>query len=286
MARRRKTNAFEDLIFIASRLPWWASLLIALGAWLLLHPYAISKPPTAVNPQQLADALTGQVWRSFALIFQYLIPAAFVLGAIGSIVGRAKRKKLAADVARVTETGKTIDGISWREFEQLVGEVFRQKGFTVTETGGNGPDGGIDLILHMGSDKYLVQCKQWRAIKVGVTVIREFFGVMAAQGASGGFVVTSGTYTDDAKEFAKGRNIQLVDGELVKRWIAGNISAEKQGSPRGNTQSEPISSAAPSCPICSAEMTKRIAKRGPNAGGEFWGCTRFPVCRGVRNGVL
>ena len=96
MARRRKTTAFEDLIFIASRLPWWASLLIALGAWLLLHPYAISKPPTAVNPQQLADALTGQVWRSFALIFQYLIPAAFVLGAIGSIVGRAKRKKLAA----------------------------------------------------------------------------------------------------------------------------------------------------------------------------------------------
>ncbi|WP_343577736.1 restriction endonuclease [Pseudomonas sp.] len=35
---------------------------------------------------------------------------------------------------------------------------------------------------------------------------------MAAQGASGGFVVASGSYTDDAKEFAKGRNIQLVDG--------------------------------------------------------------------------
>jgi len=283
MARRRKTNAFEDLIFIASRLPWWASLLIALGAWLILHPYAISKPPTAVNPQQLADAMTGQVWRTLALFLQYLIPAAFVLGAIGSIVGRAKRKKLAADVARATETGKTIDGISWREFEQLVGEVFRQKGFTVTETGGNGPDGGIDLILHMGSDKYLVQCKQWRAIKVGVTVIREFFGVMAAQGASGGFVVTSGTYTDDAKEFAKGRNIQLVDGVLVRQWVAGNTSAEGQGNPRGNSEREPTSSAAPSCPICNAEMTKRIAKRGPNAGGEFWGCTRFPVCRGVRS---
>lgn len=283
MARRRKTNAFEDLIFIASRLPWWASLLIALGAWLILHSHAISKPPSAVNPQQLADALTGQVWRSFALIFQYLIPAAFVLGAIGSIVGRAKRKKLAADVARATETGKTIESISWREFEQLVGEAFRQKGFTVTETGGNGPDGGIDLILYMGSDKYLVQCKQWRAIKVGVTVIREFFGVMTAQGASGGFVVTSGTYTDDAKEFAKGRNIQLVDGELVRRWIGESISAEKQENPRDISERDPTSSEAPSCPICNAEMVKRIAKRGPNAGGDFWGCKRFPVCRGVRN---
>ncbi|WP_152226041.1 restriction endonuclease [Pseudomonas sp. SCB32] len=282
MARRRKTTAFEDLIFIASRLPWWSSLLIALGAWLILHPYAISKPPTTVNPQQLADAMTGQVWRTFAMFLQYLIPAAFVLGAIGSIVGRAKRKKLAADVARATETGKTIDGISWREFEQLVSEVFRQKGFTVTETGGNGPDGGVDLILHMGSDKYLVQCKQWRAIKVGVTVIREFFGVMAAQGASGGFVVTSGTYTDDAKEFAKGRNIQLVDGELVRRWITGHTRAETQEKYRGEPFNESVLATVPACPICNAAMAKRTAKRGPNAGSEFWGCTRFPVCRGVR----
>ncbi|MBB4868106.1 restriction system protein [Pseudomonas nitritireducens] len=285
MARRRKTSTFEDLIFIASRLPWWVSLLIALGAWLVLHPFAISKPPTAVNPQQFADAMTGQVWRTFALFLQYLIPAAFVLGAIGSIAGRAKRKRLAYDVARATETGKTIDGISWREFEQLVGEVFRQKGFTVTETGGNGSDGGIDLVLQMGTDKYLVQCKQWRAIKVGVTVIREFFGVMAAQGASGGFVVTSGTYTEDAKEFAKGRNIQLVDGTLVKRWLAGRSEARNRQGSRDEPLKATEVSTAPSCPACSAPMVKRIAKRGANAGGEFWGCSQFPVCRGIRNTV-
>ncbi|MFR0691314.1 restriction endonuclease [Enterobacterales bacterium AE_CKDN230030158-1A_HGKHYDSX7] len=283
MARRRKTTAFDDLIFIASRLPWWASLLFALGAWLILHPYAISQPPKAVNPQQFAEAMSGQVWRSLSMFLQYLIPAAFVLGAIGSIVARAKRKQLAADVARATETGKTIDGISWREFEQLVGEVFRQKGFTVTETGGNGPDDGIDLVLQMGSDKYLVQCKQWRAIKVGVTVIREFFGVMAAQGASGGFVVTSGTYTAEAMAFAQGRNIQLVDGILVKRWLA----ARKESGAQGRQVDEPVQATArstePACPLCSAAMVKRIAKRGANAGGEFWGGTRFPVCRGIRD---
>ena len=30
-------------------------------------------------------------------------------------------------------------------------------------------------------------------------------------------------------------------------------------------------------------MRRRIAKRGPNAGGSFWGCSRFPVCRGTRS---
>jgi restriction system protein len=45
------------------------------------------------------------------------------------------------------------------------------------ETGGGGPDGGVDLVLRKpggnGSEKFLVQCKQWRALKVGVDVVRE-----------------------------------------------------------------------------------------------------------------
>jgi restriction system protein len=29
-------------------------------------------------------------------------------------------------------------------------------------------------------------------------------------------------------------------------------------------------------------MVRRTAKRGANAGGEFWGCTVYPTCRGTR----
>lgn len=39
----------------------------------------------------------------------------------------------------------------------------------------------------------------------------------------------------------------------------------------------------PSCPICQTEMIKRINKKGANAGVEFWGCKKFPKCRGVVN---
>lgn len=282
MPRRRKTSPLEDLIELAAMLPWWLGLALALVAYLLLHSYATSPVPAAKDLHQFGEQASGMVIRGFATVGQYIVPFAFALGAIGSFVGRSKRKKLVADVANARESGRTVDGISWREFEQLVGEVFRRKGFSVTETGGNGPDGGVDLILQMGSDKYLVQCKQWKAIKVGVTVIREFFGVMAAQGAAGGFVVTSGTYTDEAKAFAQGRNIQLVDGVLLKRWIANRTAAE-QSKPEHSAQPESSQKkSAPLCPVCNSVMQVRTAKRGAYVGSEFWGCPKFPACRGMR----
>ena len=46
-------------------------------------------------------------------------------------------------------------------------------------------------------------------------MVRELFGLMAAKGAAGGFVVTSGRFTQEAKDFATGSNIRLVDGEAL-----------------------------------------------------------------------
>jgi ssDNA-binding Zn-finger/Zn-ribbon topoisomerase 1 len=40
--------------------------------------------------------------------------------------------------------------------------------------------------------------------------------------------------------------------------------------------------AAPECPKCGAVMIRRQAKSGNNAGQEFWGCSTFPKCRGVK----
>ncbi|MDO8332769.1 MAG: restriction endonuclease [Pseudomonas sp.] len=287
MARRRKTSLFEDLFYIASRLPWWLSVLIAFVAWFLFHSYAISPPPTATaDPKQFSGLMVGTIFRTFAVMLQYVVPLVFGLGAIGSIFASTQRRKLVADVASATKPGKTIEGISWQQFEQLTGEAFRRQGFTVTETGGNGPDGGIDLILHKDREKYLVQCKQWRSLKVGVMVIREFFGVIAAEGAVGGFVVTSGAFTAEAKAFASGRNIRLVEGAELNRWIAVSRGTQSAPPVRALAQTSlvpvPVQlMSLPYCPICRSAMQKRTAKRGANMGKEFWGCSQYPGCRGI-----
>lgn len=277
MARRRRTSLIEDLIEIASRLPWWVSLLIAVGSWLILHPITNSQPYAPRDLHQMGQSVAGELIRIFALFGQFVLPVVFVIGAIGSVLARAKRKRLRTNVANARESGQTIEGISWREFEMLVGETFRRKGFTVIEKGGSGPDGGVDLVLCLGTDKYLVQCKQWKAINVGVTVVRELFGVMVADGAAGGFVVTSGKFTSEAKLFSEGRNIQLVDGLLLNRWLHDYSETPPATSSYG--LAEP---AAPHCPACNNLMVVRVAKRGRSSGGSFWGCSNFPRCRGVR----
>ncbi|MET1080685.1 MAG: restriction endonuclease [Pseudomonas sp.] len=289
MARRKRTSAFEDLITLISRLPWWVGVLLAVAAWFILHPIAISQPAAVKDTQQLGQLVVGQMFRTLAMGGQYILPVAFGLGAIGSVIGRIRRRKLLFDVASATQPGKTLDGISWQQFELLVGEAFRRQGFTVSEQGGSGPDGGIDLILHKSGEKHLVQCKQWRALKVGVTVIREFFGVMAAEGAVGGYVVTSGTFTAEAKAFASGRNIHLVDNSELKRWIAAARSQTPKpavsapvSDPPTSAPASVIQTAAPNCPICNSAMQQRTAKRGVNTGNLFWGCSTYPKCRGTQ----
>ena len=37
----------------------------------------------------------------------------------------------------------------------------------------------------------------------------------------------------------------------------------------------------PDCPKCARPMVRRTARKGANAGREFWGCTEFPRCRGI-----
>jgi ssDNA-binding Zn-finger/Zn-ribbon topoisomerase 1 len=33
------------------------------------------------------------------------------------------------------------------------------------------------------------------------------------------------------------------------------------------------------CPSCGGALEIRVASKGSNAGGEFWGCWRYPRCK-------
>ena len=35
------------------------------------------------------------------------------------------------------------------------------------------------------------------------------------------------------------------------------------------------------CDVCGSEMVIKVAKKGPNAGNSFWGCSNFPHCRKI-----
>ncbi len=52
---------------------------------------------------------------------------------------------------------------------------------------------------------------------------------------------------------------------------------KRRTTPMGLTKTQ-----LPDCPQCGKLMTLRTAKKGRSAGSQFWGCTGYPACKGVR----
>ena len=276
MARNRKSSPLEDLFELVAMLPWWIGVLTAIGLYLGLHAYASQTVVVATTTAQIADSISKTVFMTGASIFQYLLPPICLAAAAASAWKRSKRKSLVQGIT-ASESAASLDGMTWKEFELLVGEAFRQKGYKVTELGGAGPDGGVDLLLAKGGETTLVQCKQWKAFKVGVEVVRELYGLMAAKGAANGIVVTSGRFTKDAQEFARGRNVRLIAGDE----LFAMLQSAKSGSTKVEAKPPNVVTANPACPSCGSAMVKRVATRGANAGSYFWGCATYPNCRGT-----
>jgi restriction system protein len=278
----RHNGAFEDLLRAASRLPWPFSLLLAPISAALLHLLAtVPAAPAAVLPSDIVAVSARSLLRTFGSLFEWIVPLVFLFAAILSFSRRSQAVTLfeeSRDNAR-----RRIKEMTWGQFERLIGELFRRRGYGVSEIGGPHADGGVDLVLTRDTQRILVQCKHWRARKVGVSVIRELQGVIAAEGANGGYVVTSGEFTGEARRFAESCRLELVDGDRLSALIQEVGLKSETFSLQTETDTRAAAVAEETlCPACGSAMIKRVAKRGRYAGDSFWGCSQYPACRGTR----
>lgn len=275
MARRQ--GIFDDLMSIGLKLPWKVGLAAAAAIFVTLHFVAAytAAPVVASTSADFGALVRHGFIHVFAEFLQYIIPAALL---IGTTVGYFKqRQSIALFAVARADPNPAITSMSWRDFEKLVGEVFRRQGFTVSGFGGQAPDGGVDLGLTKNRQRYLVQCKHWRKRQVGVTVVRELNGVVSAQRAHGGFVVTGGEFSSEAWQFAESCGIKLIDGPALGKLIR-DIPNQKTAE---YSDVAPVAELEPMCPQCGTAMIQRTAKKGRFAGQSFWGCGRYPKCRGI-----
>jgi len=250
----------ESLLNLLTRLPWWVGVAVAAVAYIFLK---------YIVPPLLPNVLGGR--NLFAGASDFFAPFAALLcllaGGLSAFKIWRKGRMLGSQ-----ENIETVGNLSWREFEELVSEIYRRKGYFVLENPDEGADGGVDLRLRKDGKKVYVQCKHWKARQVGVKVVRELYGVMTAKGADEGVVVTYGTFTREARDFARGKSISLMDGHKLMGLIR-------------QVQKDPIATsketAARTCPKCGSEMVLRTARKGAHAGDQFWGCSGFPECRAI-----
>jgi restriction system protein len=225
---RRANSIFEDIADITSKFPWWLGVSLALISFLFLHSYAGKEllPVTASGIDGIFKNVRPDFLHVLAFFGQIVLPVAFLLGSMASVILNFKRTKLYDRTSR-SASHNSLGNMSWRDFEYLVGEYFRRRQFSVEEAK-SGADGGVDLVATKGMEKYLIQCKHWKAHKVGVNVVRELLGVMVGVGATGGFVVTSGEFTEDAIDFAKTNNILMLDGKELFNSMRSYAISESQ----------------------------------------------------------
>lgn len=270
-------------------LPWWVTLTIA-GAgyavieWLQREAFG-GKSEVGMA---VATGVYAPLWLGF-----------FVFLSVLSAVHRRDRERLVDEQSGL----ESLKGMPWKAFEHLVAEAFERKGFRSFYTLDRGADGGVDVELRKDGRLTLVQCKKWKQSTVGVPVVREMFGILHARGADEVMVVTTGGFSPDAMAFAKGKPIKLIDGEelwkLVREVQQGATASEEGGglaappdvpgvaftateeaTGPGVVREMTVAAASPCCPNCGGGMRKTQAKRGKNAGKWFWGCERYPDCRG------
>jgi len=258
----RKQN--KTILDVIGEFPWWAIIILAFAVFVSFKYWIPTIEFKNIFFNAMAKGLPAFAPYAAGLLLLVAGKSAYNSWRKGNLLEKQK------DI-------NSIRLISWQEFEELVGEVYRRKGYHVTEFGGGGADGGVDLILKRNGEVIFIQCKHWRMDKVGVSIVRELYGVMTAEGATGGIVISSGTFTQESKDFAKGKPIEMIEGQELANIVINlkktkNIIAKKESSQIINK-----------CPLCGSDMVLRTAKKGTNVGEKFWGCSTFPKCRGIKS---
>ena len=67
------------------------------------------------------------------------------------------------------------------------------------------------------------------------------------------------------------------DGGYSEQLATERLRHRKDQSDR----SDPTDLQPPNCPSCGALMALRTAKSGKTPGSQFWGCTKYPDCKGT-----
>jgi restriction system protein len=250
MSPRRRSSIADDLVL----LPWWVSIVLAGIVYFVLPGFL----PTAIAK----GGLTGVI--SLGLL---------VIAAISAV----RAWKTGRMLERQTSI-ESLRALPWKRFEDLLGEAYRRQGYRVEETLGGGADSGVDLVLCKESRTVLVQCKRHKS-PIGVTVVRELYGVLIDRGAAGAKLVATTNFTPDAVAFAAGKPIELIGSAALLELIR---SVQESGNIAPRVTEKDQGQRAPACARCGSEMVMRKARQGANAGQSFWGCSKYPECRGTR----
>jgi len=193
---RKDLNFFDFL----AQIPWWISVSLSASFYLFLQ-YGI---PYFENQ----SSLVNEAHVSLGPVFAPVVALALLAPVTFSFLKSNKKKKL----HDLREDIKAIQDLSWPELKDKVAEAYGLAGYLIMENDPYTSDASVDLVLRKSANLYLLQSRYWRNRKVGLREVKKLSALMHEKQASGIFLLTTGIFTKNARRFAIGRPINLVDG--------------------------------------------------------------------------
>ena len=143
------------------------------------------------------------LWLSAVLVM-------LVAGGAGTWLAQGRLRRRDETAAGIT----ALSALSWREFVGIVLEALGKRGYR--RVGDRGDRGGdADLTLTLDGQLWLLSAKHGSAFVLGRHAVDELAATMGVAGVSGGLLVTQGRIDTEAREAARGRPIELLDGAAL-----------------------------------------------------------------------
>lgn len=100
------------------------------------------------------------------------------------------------------------------QFETLVASLYKEMGFATRQTQGS-HDEGIDVYAtrttDSGTESLVIQCKHFLGGTIPVSTVRELYGALHSKaGANRAVLVTSGHFSRECQDYARGKAIDLI----------------------------------------------------------------------------
>lgn len=124
------------------------------------------------------------------------------------------------DILSKLDRRPNLMDLTHKEFEYFIQNLFDRLGFDTKQFKASG-DGGIDCIAYdptpIRGGKYVIQVKHYKDT-VQPTAVRDLFGVVHAEGATKGILITTSGFGPSSYDFANGKPLQLYDGTRLL-WL-------------------------------------------------------------------
>ncbi|MDD5676965.1 MAG: restriction endonuclease [Kiritimatiellae bacterium] len=115
-------------------------------------------------------------------------------------------------------------------FEKLVASLLVQRGYEVGNLRDAG-DYGVDMIIHKDKERIAGQVKRSKN-KIVRKAVNDAVAGMKYYNCTKAMVVTNSSFTEDAREFARGTECILIDRTILQQWL-DSFKVESGSQPGG-----------------------------------------------------